>query len=72
MNGNDCFKNGNDCFKWQRPFRKGKIAAASDVIYLTIVAMETNYTTWFRLIESTNEACCMYQISSQSDELCRK
>ena len=28
MNGNDCFKNGNDCFKWQRPFTKGKIAAA--------------------------------------------
>ena len=29
-------------------------------------------TTWFRLIESTNEACYMYQISSQTDELCRK
>ena len=29
-------------------------------------------TTWFRLIESTSEACYMYQISSQSDELCRK
>ena len=24
------------------------------------------------LIESTNEACYMYQISSQSDELCRE
>ena len=33
------------------------MAAASDVIYLTIVAMET---TWFHLIESTNEACYMY------------
>ena len=29
-------------------------------------------TTWFRLIESKNEACYIYQISSQSDELCRK
>ena len=29
-------------------------------------------TTWFRLIESTNEACYTYQISCQSDELCRK
>ena len=29
-------------------------------------------TTWFRLIESTNEACNMYQVSIQSDELCRK
>ena len=29
-------------------------------------------TTWFRLIESTNKAYYMYQISSQSDELCRK
>ena len=29
-------------------------------------------TTWFRLIESTNEACYMYQISCQSDELRRK
>ena len=29
-------------------------------------------TTWFRLIESTNDACYVYQISSQSDELCRK
>ena len=26
-------------------------------------------TTWFRLIESTNEACFMYQILSQSDEI---
>ena len=34
------------------------MAAACDVIYLTIVAMETNLdNTWFRLIESTNEAC---------------
>ena len=24
------------------------------------------------LVESTNEACYMYQVSSQSDELCRK
>ena len=49
------------------------MAAACDVIYLTIVAMETNKTQkWFRLIESTNEACYIYQISSQSDELCRK
>ena len=24
--------------------------------------------TWFRLIESANEACYMYQISSQSGE----
>ena len=22
-------KNGNDCYKWQRPFKKGKIAAAA-------------------------------------------
>ena len=44
------------------------MAAACDVIYLTIVAMETNKTP----IESTNEACFMLQISSQSDELCRK
>ena len=22
-------KNGNDCYKWQRPFTKGKIAAAA-------------------------------------------
>ena len=29
-------------------------------------------TTWFRLIESTNEDCYMYQVSCQSDELCRK
>ena len=29
-------------------------------------------TTWFRLIESTNEAYYMYQILCQSDELCRK
>ena len=28
--------------------------------------------TWFRLIESTNEACYMYQISCQSDELSQK
>ena len=32
MNGNDCFKNGNDCSKWQRPFTKGKIAAAIGAI----------------------------------------
>ena len=32
MNGNDCFKNDNDCFKWQRPFTKGKIAAASCLV----------------------------------------
>ena len=49
------------------------MAAACDVIYLTIVAMETNLTpTWFHLIESTNEACYMYQVSCQSDELCRR
>ena len=29
-------------------------------------------TTWFRLIENINEACYVYQISSQTDELCRK
>ena len=45
------------------------MAAACDLIILTIVAMET---TWFRLIESANQACYMYQISSQSNELCRK
>ena len=27
---------------------------------------------WFRLIESANETCYMYQISCQSDELCRE
>ena len=49
------------------------MAAACNVIYLTIVAMENQLeTTWFRLTERTNEACYMYQISSQSDELCRK
>ena len=49
------------------------MAAACDVIYLTIVAMENQLdTTWFHLIESKNEACYMYQISSQSDELCRE
>ena len=25
-------------------------------------------TTWFHLVKSTNEACCVYQISSESDE----
>ena len=29
-------------------------------------------TTWFCLIGSINEASYMYQISCQSDELCRK
>ena len=29
-------------------------------------------TTWFCLIESASEAYYMYQISCQSDELCRK
>ena len=50
------------------------MVAACDVIYLTIVAIHVNQldTTWFRLIESTNEACYLYQISSQPDELCRK
>ena len=28
--------------------------------------------TWFHLIKSTNEACYMYQVSCQSDELCQK
>ena len=49
------------------------MVAACDVIYLAIVAMGNQLdTTCFRLIESTNEAWYMYQISSQSDELCRK
>ena len=29
-------------------------------------------TTWFRLIENTKEGYYMYQVSCQSDELCRK
>ena len=52
---------------------KSKMVAASDVIYLTYCCHGNQLDTmWFRLFESTNEACYMYQISSQSDELCRK
>ena len=51
---------------------KSKMAAACDVIHLTCCHGNQLNATWFRLIESTNEACYMYQISSQSDELCRK
>ena len=44
------------------------MAAASGVIYVAMVAMET---TWFCLIESTKEAALyMCQISNQSDEWC--
>ena len=46
------------------------MVAACDVVYATMVAMETNYTcTWFRLVENTNETH-VYQTSCQSDELC--
>ena len=49
------------------------MAADCDVIYLTIVAMKKQLdTTWFRLIESTNESYYMCHILCQSDELCRK
>ena len=52
---------------------KSKVAADCDVIYLTIVCHGNQLdTTWFLLTESTNDACYMYQISSQSDELSRK
>ena len=47
------------------------MAADCDVIYFDYCCHGNELdTTWFRLIESTNEAGYMYQISSQSDELC--
>ena len=43
---------------------------------MAVTAMESNWTPldtmWFRLIESTKKARYMYQISSQSEEYCRK
>ena len=48
------------------------MAVVSDVIYMVVVAMETNDTTWFRLMESTRKARYTCQISSQSDEWCQK
>ena len=52
---------------------KSKMAAACDVNLFDYCCHGNQLdTTWFYLIESTNEACYMYQISSQSDELCRK
>ena len=52
---------------------KSKMAVACDVILFGYCYHGNQLdTTWFRLIESTNETWYMYQISSQSDELCRK
>ena len=48
------------------------MAENCDVIYVTLVALETSNTAWFRSIERTKEAYFMYQISYQSNELCRK
>ena len=61
----------NWIFEQNLKILKSKMAAACDVIYLTISKYQLD-TTWFRFIESTNEACYVNQISSQSDELCRK
>ena len=66
-------------FKFEQNLKtsNSRMAGVCDVIYLTIVSNTMDHenqldTTWFRLIESTNEVYYMYQISSQSDEFCRK
>ena len=61
-------------FKFEQNLRiyKSKMAAACDVSFGYRSHGNQLDTTWFHLNESANEAYYMYQISYQSDKLCRK